>query len=239
MSAPFGGAARADGRRTGQPVRRNSYHRGERERLIWRPLGETRAEARRFKGAVRKAAQRFDHSTKTPETRMGGVLRLTGLAVLNALLDIVDDVTGRLEPSIATIADRAKLGVRTVVRALRRLADAGFLDWFRRTEPVDQEGAGPQVQQITNAYWFALRGRAAGMVRLILSGRAPPEARSREEVQAAVTGSRNARLKEMRSPLGRVSAGDVLSDEVKATLERLKELRSASADKAKNPGDRG
>jgi hypothetical protein len=238
MSRPFGASAPG-----GPPYRpacsRNSYHRGEREGLIWRPLGGTRAEARRFKGAVRKAAQRFDHSTKTPETRMGGVLRLTGLAVLNALLDIVDDVTGRLEPSIATIADRAKLGVRTVVRALRRLSDAGFLDWLRRTEAVEQEGAGPQVQQITNAYWFALRGRAAGMVRLILSGRAPPEARSREEVQTVVTAARNERLKEMRSPLGRVSASDVLSDEVKASLRKLSEKRSASAATAKNPGDRG
>jgi hypothetical protein len=237
MSAPFGACAPA--RRTGQPVRRNSYHRGERERLVWRSLGETRVEARRFKGAVRKAAQRFDHSTKSPETRMGGVLKLTGLAVLNVLLDIVDDATGRLEPSLATIADKCKLGVRTVVRALRRLADAGFLDWLRRTEAIEQEGAGPQVQQITNAYWFALRGRAAGMVKLIMRGAAPADAKSREDVQAAATAERNARLKEMRSPLGRVSASDVLSDEAKASLQRLKELRSASATMAKNPGDRG
>jgi hypothetical protein len=239
MSAPFGGASAS--RRTGQPVRRNSYHRGERERMIWRPLGESRVEARRFKGAVRKAALRYDHSTKSPETRMGGILKLTGLAVLNALLDIVDDLTGRLEPSIATIAEKSGLGVRTVVRALRRLERAGFLDWFRRTEAIEQEGAGPQVQQITNAYWFALRGRAAGMVKLIMRGKAPADAKSRADVQAAVTAERNARLKEMRSPLGRVSASDVLSPEAKASLQKLADARrrSASANMAKNPGDRG
>lgn len=239
MSAPFGGSAPAKVRHTGQPVRRNSYHRGERERLIWRPLGESRAEARRFKGAVRKAAMRFDHSTASPETRMGGDLKLTGRAVLDVLLDVVDDATGRLEPSLATIAERTKLGVRTVVRALRRLADAGFLDWLRRTEAIEQEGAGPQVQQVTNAYWFALRGRAAGMVKLIMRGAAPADAKSRDEVQAAVAAARNARLKEMRAPAGGVSAADVLSDEAKASVRRLMELRSASANMAKNPGDRG
>jgi hypothetical protein len=238
MSVPFAACAPGKTRRTGQPVRRNSYHRGERERLIWRPLGKDRAEANRLKGAIRRAALRFDHSTKSPKTRMGGELMMSGLKVLDVLLELVDYRSGRLEPAIATIAEKAALGVRTVVRALRRLADAGFLDWLRRTEAVEQDGAGPQVQQITNAYWFALRGRAAGMVKLIMRGAAPADAKTREDVQAAVSSARNARLKEMRSPLGRVSASDVLSDEAKASLRRLKEIRSASATMAKNPGDR-
>jgi hypothetical protein len=104
-----------------------------------------------------------------------GALGLSGRAVLEALCEIVDDASGRLEPSIATIAEKAKLGIRTVVRALRRLNDHGFLSWLRRTEAIDNDGAGPQVQQVTNAYWFELRGRAAGLVRLLL-GRAPPDA---------------------------------------------------------------
>ena len=164
--------APANIRRTGQPVRRNSFHRGEREHLIWRSLGETRADARRFKWALREAAKRLDHTTKEAGTRMGA-LGLSGRAVLEALCEIVDDASGRLEPSIATIAEKAKLGIRTVVRALRRLNDHGFLSWLRRTESIDNDGAGPQVQQVTNAYWFELRGRAAGLVRLLL-GRAPP-----------------------------------------------------------------
>jgi hypothetical protein len=50
-----------------------------------------------------------------------GALGLSGRAVLEALCEIVDDASGRLEPSIATIAEKAKLGIRTVVRALKRL----------------------------------------------------------------------------------------------------------------------
>jgi hypothetical protein len=224
-------------RRTGQPVRRNSFNRGEREHLIWRSLGHSRSEARRFKWAVKEAAKRIDHTTKEPGTRMG-VLGLSGRAVLDALFEIVDDASGRLEPSIATIAEKAKLGIRTVVRALRRLNDHGLLSWLRRTEAVDNDGAGPQVTQITNAYWFELRGRAAGLVRLLL-GRAPPDQRSREELQAIDSRMRSERLQAMRRTGRGISAGDVLSDEVKASLRKLAESRSASALKAKNPGDRG
>lgn len=236
MSAGMVAAPRST-RRTGEKVRRNSYNRGEREKLIWRPLGTTKAEARRFKGAVRKAAKRFDLSTKDPGRRMGN-LGYSGRDVLDALLDMVDDLTGRLEPSIATIADKTKLGIRTVIRALKRLADHGFLGWLRRTEPTDHDGAGPQVQQITNAYWFPLRGRAAGLVRLIL-GKAPPDVKTREEVQAAVSAARNGRLRDMRASGHGIAAADVLSDEVKAALRTLKERRSASAVMAQNPGDRG
>lgn len=235
-----GASSRSPGniRRTGQPVRRNSYNRGEREHLIWRPLGQSRSEAKRFKGAVRRAAQRYDHSTKSPDTRMGGVLRLSGLAVLDALLDMADDLSGRLEPAIATIAERTKLGVRTVVRALRRLHDHGFLSWLRRTEAIDNEGAGPQVQQVSNAYWFELRGRAAGLVRLLM-GRAPPDVRTREEMQAIDSRMRSDRLAAMRRTGTGISAADVLSDEVKASLAKLSERRGAMATMAKNPGDRG
>jgi hypothetical protein len=227
--------APANTRRTGQPVRRNSYNRGEREHLIWRPLGKTKADARRFKGALLKAAMKLDHQTKEPGTRMGA-LGLTGRAVLAALCDIVDDVSGRLEPSIATIADKAKLGIRTVVRALRRLNDHGFLSWMRRTEWTDNDGvAGPQVQQITNAYWFELRGRAAGLVRLML-GIKPPDQRSSKELAAIDSNMRSERLKAMRRTGRGLAAADVISDELKASLRKLADRRSASAVKAKNPG---
>jgi hypothetical protein len=223
-------------RRTGQPVRRNSFNRGEREHLIWRSLGATRSDARRFKWALREAAKRIDHTTKEPGTRMGA-LGLSGRAVLEALCEIVDDASGRLEPSIATIAEKAALGIRTVVRALRRLNDHGLLSWLRRTEGVLNDGAGPQVQQVTNAYWFELRGRAAGLVRLLL-GRAPPDQRSREDLRTIDSQLRSDRLKAMRRTGTGVSPADVLSDEVKASLRKLAEARSASALKAKNPGDR-
>src|SRR3546814_18403684 len=43
------------------------------------------------------------------------------------------------------------------VQTLSRLKDARIIDWFRRYEPVpdhEAQGAGPRIQQATNAYRF-------------------------------------------------------------------------------------
>jgi hypothetical protein len=237
MSAPFGAIAGTP-RRTGQPVRRNSYNEGEREHRIWRPLGQTTKEAWRFKDALARAAKRIDDDTKGAGARMG-VIGLTGRKVLEALCEIVNHATGRLDPSIATIAARARLAKGTVVRALARLKDAGFLDWFRRTRPTDNEGqAGPQVEQVTNAYWFALRGRAAGLVRL-WTKKKPPGAPTGAELQEEAAAGRETRRQAMRAPV-RISAADVLTDEAKAALGRLRSLRSSAVSiKGQNPGSQG
>jgi DNA-binding transcriptional MocR family regulator len=169
-----------------------------------------------------------------------GALGLSGVLVLETLLyDFVDLMSGRLEPAIDTIAAKAKLARGTVVRALARLRAHGFLDWLRRTEPIeDADGAGPQVRQVTNAYWLKLRGRAAGLVRLILK-KAPPVAKTREEVLAEASAER---LEAMRARRPGISAADFLSDEVKAVLRRRAEQRlgqSASSITSQNPGSRG
>lgn len=235
MSAPFGGVA-PQKRRTGQPVRRPSYHRGEREHRIWRALGATPKEAWRFRRALVTAAKRYDDSTKNAGDRSGAI-GLTGIKVLETLLTFVDNMSGRLEPAIDTIAAKAKLARGTVVRALARLKEARFLDWLRRTEALDTKGAGPQVQQVTNAYWFALSGRAAGLVRLLM-GKAPSAAKTREEVDADARADRNGRLHAMQARR-QVAAGDVLSEEAKASLARLREIRSASPIISQNPGSKG
>ncbi|HEY0116302.1 MAG TPA: hypothetical protein VGB54_11310 [Allosphingosinicella sp.] len=158
--------------RTFQPVRRNSRHLGEREHRIWHPIGATNEDARRFVGALIKAAEQHDDETKKPGAQMGA-LGLTGVKVLKALCSFVCYRSGRLDPSIARLQERTRLARATVVRALARLKEAGFLDWLRRTEPVENDGAGPQVRQITNAYWFALKEGALARVKRLL-GRRPP-----------------------------------------------------------------
>jgi hypothetical protein len=70
-------------------------------------------------------------------------------------------------------------------------------------------------------------------------GRAPPEASKREELQAIDSHLRSERLKAMRRTGTGVSAGDVISDEVKASLAKLAERRSASAPRPRIRGDRG
>ncbi len=169
--------------RTFQPVRRNSRHAGEREHMVWRPIGPGKPEAQRFIGALIKAAEQHDHETKAPGKQMGA-LGLTGIKVLRALCSIVCYRSGRLEPSIATLQERTRLARATVVRALARLKAHGFLNWLRRSEPVENDGAGPQVRQITNAYWFGLRDQALALVQRLL-GRTPPTAPAELPASAA------------------------------------------------------
>lgn len=176
-------------RRTFQPVRRDSRHRGEREGRIWRPLGHNR-QARRFKAAVLQAAEAYELGGRKGG-KENGPLGHIGLEVLRFLFRIVDHKTGRLEPAIATICERINRSRDAVVRALARLKAHGFVDWIRRTEPTDNDGAGPQVRQITNAYGFdilKLPRSSAAWVRRVLSNGPPPDCETarREQDQADV-----------------------------------------------------
>ncbi|MFN3944583.1 MAG: hypothetical protein ACK4K7_06625 [Allosphingosinicella sp.] len=231
------GAAPTKARRTFQPVRRNSYHRHEREHRIWHPIGSSKTDARRFMGALIKAAEIFDDQTKKPGDRMGAI-GLTGLKVLKTLCRIVCYRTGRLEPSIAWIQAQTKLARGTVVRALARLKEHGFLDWLRRTEPLDNDGAGPQVRQITNAYWFALRGTALAIVKRLM-GKKPPLPGCEEHRRHAAAAETEAMLdgvsaeEQARFIAGAGTTGDVL-----AALGRALE-RSASSNKSQNPAEEG
>lgn len=160
-------------RRTFQPVRRNSYTRGEREARVWRPIAHNNRETRRVIAARLKAAEHYDRVRKA-EGKKNGPLGHVGLEVLRELYRIVDFKTGRLEPAIDTICARIRRSRVAVVDAMARLKLHGFLDWIRRSEPTENEGqAGPQVRQITNAYFFGLPKAAAAWVRGILGHDAP------------------------------------------------------------------
>lgn len=173
-----GGTKPPGTRRTGQPVRRNSRHAGEREDRIWRPLGRTKREGFIFRDELLRTAKWYDRSGKLPG-KHNGHLGMIGIQVLEALLDIVDFRTGRLEPAIATICERIRRSRAAVVRAMRRLKEHGFIDWIRRSEPTDNVGeAGPQVRQIPNAYGFdiaRLPRACAAWIRKKLSSGPPPD----------------------------------------------------------------
>jgi len=116
-------------------------------------------------------AEALDRRTKQPG-RHGGVLGRTGLAVLRSLVtQFLNNATGRLDPSIATIAKAANIARSTAQSALDRLETAGIIDRVRRMARVRMKvwnaAAGrhlitDRVLQITNAYRlnFALPDRA-------------------------------------------------------------------------------
>lgn len=171
----IGGLKPAKRTRSFQPVRRNSYNVSDRRSsALWRPLGANNRDARRLIAARLKAAEYYDRRHKQPG-KWNGPLGAIGLEVLRELYRIVDFKTGRLEPAIATICDRIRRSKQAVVDALARLKQHGFLDWVRRSEPTECEGAGPQVRQITNAYGFGLPESAAAWVKKILGNGPAPD----------------------------------------------------------------
>lgn len=178
ISEVLGGRA-SKARRTFQPVRRNSYHAGEREARFWTPVPKAEISARL------SAAEAYNRQHKEPG-RPNGPLGHIGLEVLKDLYRLVDYKTGRLEPAIDTICRRIKRSRDAVVRALKALRVHGFLKWIRRTEPIDNPGAGPQVRQISNAYAFDLPAKARALVGMILGRGAPkPDDQVQREAEDA------------------------------------------------------
>lgn len=166
---------RGDSPRSGEPVWRNSYYVGQIEDRIWRPIngGSVRA-GKRWTAALLKAAKAFEIRTRTerrekePGAR-NGALGEVGIAVLEYLYGKVDYATGRLDPAIRTIADEIGRAYSAVHEAIVRLRKHGFLQWMRRSQPIENpEPGGPQVKQASNAYALlvpeALKGWLARLI---------------------------------------------------------------------------
>jgi hypothetical protein len=97
-------------------------------------------------------ARRFERATRQPG-HQDGALGRNGLAVLYALLfDFLNYASGRLDPSIATIASAANISERSASRGLASLKASGVLNWARRC--VAEIGAAGRMvfKQLTNAY---------------------------------------------------------------------------------------
>lgn len=154
-------------RRTGQPVRRHS-HRIGREGLFWQRV--ERKDVR----AIVLAARRYELAGRQPGER-SGPLGFVAIEVLELLANLVDYRTGRLDPSLDYIMAKLKRSRDAVTRALAALRIHGFLDWLRRYEPTGQQGRGPQVRQVSNAYRLSLPARAKRLLGRLLQPAPPPD----------------------------------------------------------------
>ena len=210
---------RGDSPRSGQPVWRNSYYEGQMEDRLWRPVGLGRQRGtvrggKRYAGAVVKAARAFDRRTRSerkassPGAR-NGVLGEVGIAVLEQLYELVNFATGRLEPAIATLAEKTGYCYSAVHDALCRLRRAGFLHWVRRSRPTENKGeAGPQVEQIPNAYVLLLPTEFERLVRGLLGEWGDDEGK----VPACETDRRKAQKADVDAMIAQITASQYHSD---------------------------
>ena len=152
-----GKAANAKQRRRdgepGDPVHRHSLDINDPALSdYWRRQAVSRQEWVRLRRHRLDAADRYDLVHKKKGDRQGPLGEVARL-VLKEFYWMIDWKTGRLDPSIATIAEKVRRSPRAVVAALKRLFAHGFLDWERRSVKTDNEGEkGPQREQATNAY---------------------------------------------------------------------------------------
>jgi hypothetical protein len=136
-----------------KPIRRNSRRKGSCEASFWR--GTTRQDVQK----VVMAARQYDRANKKPGKR-NGPLGGIALEILALFANLVNFKSGRLDPSLDYITDKLCRSRDAVVRALKALREHGFLDWLRRFEPAPNEGRGPQVRQVSNAYRLSAPKRA-------------------------------------------------------------------------------
>jgi hypothetical protein len=157
---------------TGQPVRRDSRHAGERERRQWKTGNVFSAREKR---ARLKALKRFERCHKE-RGRRNGLVGHVAIELYELLLDMRDYKSGRLDPTLGYLASKLKRSIDAICKVMKRLDRHGFLRWDRRTIPVDNlDPRGPQVQQTSNAYWFDSPAESAREVRDELASDPMPE----------------------------------------------------------------
>lgn len=127
-----------------EPVRAESWRKG-REAGFWRALTARDADD------LMKAARRYDDAKREKGKRIGP-LGPVGLEVLRLMVNTARLHRGHVYPALTWIMDKLRRSKSAVVAALAALRAHGFLDWRRRYEPTANEGRGPQVRQISNAY---------------------------------------------------------------------------------------
>ena len=160
-----------------------------RYRRTARRLWQFKPIDRNDRARIMHLAERLNTNTRQPGQH-GGCLKDSGLQVLRALLfGFLNCRTGRLDPSIDTIARHVGHSRQTIVSALQRLRAAGFISWVQRVVMVDVDGQ-LRPRQTSNAYVVGTGLQAAGFMP---SGCATA-GRARARVRAA------ARIRRMKSP---------------------------------------
>lgn len=144
-------------------MRRGSREAGSFEAGFWRRPQEGEF-ARAMAGA--RALERETRCTGRPQGDIGPV----ALELLAQLYRLGQRFKGRIEPSLDFLMRAIRRSRTAVVRALKQLREAGFVEWARRFVPVDREGPGPRYRQTSNAY----RLRLPMALRRLLGKRADP-----------------------------------------------------------------
>lgn len=148
-------------------VRAESYLAGDREKREWLTNNIFSARERRVR---LDEVKRWNRRQERQRGRHGGPLSRSTLEVFEYLLgDGRNFKTGAVEAAYTWIATALVMSRSTVIKAIKALCRAKLLIKLRRTRLIeDPQPFGPQVEQISNAYWFQLPAEIAAMVAKVL-----------------------------------------------------------------------
>jgi hypothetical protein len=202
LQQAFAPSRDAGTRRTHQPVRRSSSRAGKCESVFWKGTDHQTVKL------IILAARRYELQGKQPGKK-NGPLGAVAIEVLEYFANIVDFKTGRLDPSLDTLTKKLCRSRDAVWKALNALRDHGFIDWLRRYIPTNNEGAGPQVQQASNAYRLSLPARAkAALGKYLKPAPAPEDAEQAREEREEALEAHSASL----TPADRIRDADIDQD---------------------------
>ena len=123
---------------------------------VWR---DSTTKEVKFTPLPKKQATKLFHKARLFERRtrvrgrQDGALGRNGILVLQALIfDFLHYMSGRLDPSLESIAQKACISVSSVKRGLAKLKRCGVINWLRRAAETRDEQGRFCLEQDTNAY---------------------------------------------------------------------------------------
>lgn len=180
-------AAEPEHRRTYQKVRRESRYAGNEP---WTKVSRDQANT------MVLALRVYREKLRQPGQRWGaaGTISAGAVDLFQLLANIAVRGSGRLEPSVAWLAERLNVPGKVIHAWKAQLKEHGFLTWRRRYIECGLKGQrGPQVQQTSNAYALKLPARAwDGISKLV-------RRRRQEEAPAAAPAPLSAKEKRLRA----------------------------------------
>lgn len=179
----------------------------------WNRHERMQAEGERRAAGVRTAAEAKEAGLPPP--RWQGPLGQHTLRVLEAVLrgHWFDFRTGRLDPAMTQLEKATGFKRQTIVNALRRLRESGFLLRVRRTIEVTEDDGDRRRVQTNNAYYFDMAGLPRNVVMRIrqLLERArrkrPPPAPPAADPAPKAAQPQNSGLRDALAALGRTLDG--------------------------------
>ncbi|WP_242913495.1 hypothetical protein [Brevundimonas pishanensis] len=168
VAAPLPGSAirrEPEHRRTYQRVRRESRWAGQ-ER--WQSIS-----VQHGKDMV-LALQVYREKLRQPGQRWGsaGTISAGAVDLYRLMVNMAVRGRGRLEPSVAWLAEKLNVPAKVIHSWKNQLHDHGFLNWQRRYVEAGLKGIrGPQVKQISNAYYLKTPAKAWDAISKIIRRR--------------------------------------------------------------------